>query len=199
MNPVVQESSSRRSRRLSIAFVVVFLLGLLALITFSQRESNTAHGRTQAPLQVSSSSFSAGGAIPRRFTCDGAGISPNLQWTSAPAGTKSFAVVMHDPDATVDFTHWLAYNIEPNIHELAEGASPHTAMPQGFAEGINSFGRFGYGGPCPPAGKPHHYVFQIYALDARLDLPPGAARNQLETAIKQHVIAEGQTVGIYGR
>lgn len=146
-----------------------------------------------------SSSFVNGGAIPRRFTCDGAGDSPSLGWFGEPAGTKSFAIVMNDPDAPIDFTHWLVYNIPAGVRRLATGASTHGAMPQGSEEGTNSFGQFGYGGPCPPPGKPHHYVFRIFAIDAGIDLPSGASRAQLESAVRGHVLAEGQIVGIYGR
>ncbi len=106
---------------------------------------------------------------------------------------------MNDPDAPIDFTHWLAYNIQPGVRRLAEGASPHGIMPKGSAEGKNSFGRLGYGGPCPPPGKPHHYVFRLYALDVLLALTPGASREQLEFAIHGHVLAEGQLIGVYRR
>ena len=150
-------------------------------------------------LHLTSAAFTHGGKIPTRFTCDGADVSPNLQWTAAPTGAKSLAIVMDDPDAAADFTHWLAYNIPPDIRELAEGASAQAAMPHGSAQGTNDFTRIGYGGPCPPAGKPHHYVFRLYALDIRLDLPPGASRIQLDSAIEHHIVAEGQIIGIYRR
>jgi Raf kinase inhibitor-like YbhB/YbcL family protein len=106
---------------------------------------------------------------------------------------------MDDPDAPVDFTHWLAYNIPPGVRELAQGASAQAAMPHGSAEGTNDFRSLGYGGPCPPAGKPHHYVFRLYALDIRLDLPPGAARKQLDSALERHTLADGQIIAIYRR
>ena len=106
---------------------------------------------------------------------------------------------MNDPDAPVDFTHWIAYNIPPDVSGLAEGASAQAAMPDGSAEGTNDFRRHGYAGPCPPAGKPHHYVFRLYALDIRLDSPPRTTRKQLESAIERHIVAEGQIIGIYQR
>jgi Raf kinase inhibitor-like YbhB/YbcL family protein len=175
------------------------LPSLLVYLFLWQLPLVPAQGQARSSLQVSSASFSDGGSIPQQFTCDGADGSPNLQWPAAPAGTKSFAIVMDDPDAPVDFTHWLVYNIPPGVHELTQGASAQAAMPRGSAEGANDFRRLGYGGPCPPAGKPHHYGFRIYALDIRLDLPPGAARKQLDSAIKQHIVAEGQIIGIYQR
>lgn len=197
MNPDRREPYAKRRTRLIAGFAI--LIGLLALLTHSRRQSTSAQSRLDDPIAVSSLSFSDGGAIPQRYTCDGADISPNLQWPTAPNGTKSVALVMHDPDAPVDFTHWLAFNIPPGAHELAEGASASGAMPKGSAEGINNFGRTGYGGPCPPPGKPHHYVFQLYALDSRLDLPSAVERERLESAMKLHIIGSGEIVGIYGR
>jgi len=177
---------------------LILLPCLLAIAVFWQR-SEPVQGQAHPSLRIRSESFSDGAAIPRRYTCDGANISPQLAWQAAPAGTKSFAMVMNDPDAPVDFTHWLVWNIAPAIHGLAESASPPGAMPQGAIEGKNSFGRMGYGGPCPPPGKPHHYVFRIYALDVRLDLPAGATRNQVEAAMSGHIVAQGQVIGTYQR
>ena len=199
MNPEMRKIRAGR-RAISIAAAAIVLLVCLSVfLVLWQRHSASVQGRARATLQIQSNSFANGGVIPRRYTCDGANDSPSLQWPSAPAGTKSFALVMNDPDAPIDFTHWLAYNIPPSVRSLEEGASGRGAMPQGSAEGTNSFGRFGYGGPCPPAGKLHHYVFRLYALDTRLDLPPGAARDQVESAIHQHVLADGQIIGIYRR
>ena len=180
------------------AATIVFLCTLLASVLFWQR-SHSARGQARFTLPVHSASFSEGGSIPRQYTCDGVGLSPQLSWQSAPVGTKSFAIVMEDPDARVLFTHWLVYNLAPSVRNLAEGASRQGIMPAGSAEGDNSFGHFGYGGPCPPPGKPHHYVFRVYALDRQLDLPAGASRQQLDTAIDHHLVAEGQLVGIYQR
>ena len=199
MNPEMRTIKAGRRTKPITAAAILFLVCMLAVFALWRRQSVLAHEEAHAALRIQSMSFSNGGAIPRRYTCDGENRSPDLEWASAPAGTKSFAVVMSDPDAPIDFTHWLAYNIPPSDRGLAEGASAHGAMPQGSAEGTNSFGRFGYGGPCPPPGKPHHYVFRLYALDIPLSLPPGAARGQLESAISDHVLAEGQIIGIYRR
>jgi Raf kinase inhibitor-like YbhB/YbcL family protein len=179
-------------------FAAVFLSCLLASVLLWRR-TEPVHGQARASLWVRSSSFSGGGAIPSDHTCDGADLSPPLQWQSAPAGTKSFAIVVDDPDTPTDFTHWLVYNIAPGVRELLQNASTHAASHQGAAEGRNDFGHSGYEGPCPPPGKPHRYVFRVYALDRFLDLPPGATRKQLDAAIVGHIVSQGQIIGIYRR
>ena len=198
-------SALRQRRRRGAAIAVVFLLSLLAAVTVHQWRVH-ADGIVRPSLQplqpslsVTSSSFSSNGAIPLQFTCDGDDLSPSLQWSAAPEGTKSFALVVHDPDAPVDFTHWLAYGIPPKVHALAQGASTNGAMPRGSEEGINGFRSVGYAGPCPPPGKPHHYVFRLYALDVYVTLPPGAKREELEAAMRGHILAEGKLVGVYRR
>ncbi len=178
---------------------IALLVCVLVFLALWRRQPASAHEQERAELHLISSSFVNGGAIPRRFACDGAGDSPSLEWAKGPYGTRSFAIVMNDPDAPIDFTHWLVYNIPASVRGLVEGASGHGALPQGSEEGTNSFRRAGYGAPCPPPGKPHHYVFRIFAINTRIDLPPGASRAHLESAIRDQVLAEGQIVGIYGR
>ena len=184
--------------RLFLTLAIVFLVGLLAADFVRQRHHSAKDVQAGESMQLKSTSFLDSAGIPSRYTCDGAGVSPNLQWSGSPASTRSFALIMHDPDAPVDFTHWVVYNIPPDAHELAENASAG-AMPSGSAEGTNGFRKTGYGGPCPPGGKPHHYHFLIYALDAKLDLPSGATRQQLESAMKGHIVASGRIVGAYKR
>jgi len=184
-------------RRICV-FAAAFLSCLLASVLLWWR-AEPVQVQARASLWVRSSSFADGATIPGRLTCDGANRSPQLHWQPAPRGTKSIAIVMDDPDTPTDFTHWLVYNIAPGVRELAEGASTEGAMPQGSAEGKNNVGRPGYGGPCPPRGNPHHYVFQVYALDLLLHLPPGATRKQLNAAIDGHIVSEGQIIGIYQR
>ncbi|MFC3651238.1 YbhB/YbcL family Raf kinase inhibitor-like protein [Dyella humi] len=153
----------------------------------------------QASLHVSSSSFTDGGKMPSKLTCDGENLSPQIQLPSPPAGTKSFAIVMDDPDAPIAFAHWLVYGIPADTRELAEGASTASRRLDHAVEGVNSFGRTGYGGPCPPEGKPHHYVLRVYALDVMSALPTGASADQVNAAIQGHVLAEGRTTGLYAR
>jgi hypothetical protein len=188
-----------RKNRWVLVVLAVFLGCLLAAVWVVRngQRADIAEGQARATLAIQSSSFANGGAIPPKFTCDGANISPDLRWTGVPQGTKSLALVMDDPDAPLGFTHWLLYQIPPETRELPENlaaqGSPHPA------EGKNNFGDIGYGGPCPPGGKPHHYVFRLYALDLDPHLPPGATRKDLAAALKGHVLAEGQITGLYER
>lgn len=145
-----------------------------------------------SPLTVTSPDL-AGGTFPREFTCDGANRLPRLQWSTPPSGTQELAVEMLDPDAPGGtFTHRLVYRIPPGETSLA-------AMPAGAAEGVNDFGRRGYGGPCPPRGAAHHYRIVVFALDTRLDLPAGATRPDLDTRISGHVLGRGELVATYRR
>ena len=159
MKPRMRRIKLERHAQRITAVALIFLPGLLVFLILCPLRSIPVQGQARSSLQVGSVSFSDGGTIPNRHTCDGEDVSPALHWSHPPAGTKSFAVVMNDPDAPVDFTHWMVYNIPPGVWGLAEGASARGAMPQGSAEGTNDFRRLGYGGPCPPPGKPHHYVF----------------------------------------
>lgn len=185
----------RRIARATRPFARAFLCTSVVLLG-CRHQPEAAQGQSSHSLQVWSSSFADGAPIPPRNTCDGANLSPALQWSAPPAGTKSIAIVVHDPDALVDFTHWMVFNIPPRIESLPEGASERAGLPHGSAEGLNDFGQFGYAGPCPPSGM-HHYIFRVYALDAPLNLPPGANRKQVQSGIGGHVLAEGQTTGTY--
>lgn len=198
MDSEAGKTARRWDARRVAAVSSVFLFFLLALVALWQWGVR-ADGDTRSTLLLTSSSFSNENAIPARFTCDGADVSPGLAWRGAPAATRSFALVAHDPDAPVDFTHWLVYGIPVGVSSLAEGASTNDAMPRGSEEGINGFHSVGYAGPCPPPGTPHHYVFQAYALDASIHLPPGATREQLDAAMRGHILAEGRIVGVYQR
>jgi Raf kinase inhibitor-like YbhB/YbcL family protein len=146
-------------------------------------------------IQVKSSAFADGVAIPKTYTCDGREISPPLSWSGVPEKAKSLTLICDDPDAPMGtFTHWLIYNMSPQVKELPEGRAPG----EGAREGKNDFKKTGYGGPCPPSGT-HHYRFTLYALDTNVDLPAGATRDQVQKALKGHVLAKGRLVGTYSR
>jgi len=147
---------------------------------------------------LKSPAFAGGGAIPRRYTCDGENVSPALSWSGHPAGTKSFVLIMEDPDApSGTFTHWVLFDVPAPQHELAEGHRPGSA---GLA-GTNDFSQTGYGGPCPPKGHgAHRYYFTLTALDgSTLGLTGGARRSDVEARMGGHVLATATYVGTYER
>ena len=151
-------------------------------------------------LAVTTGAFPAGGAIPKSFTCDGGDTSPGLEWSGAPAGVQSFALIVDDPDAPAGtWTHWIAWNIPAQSTALPDGVPKNETLGDGTRQGRNDFQRIGYGGPCPPQGKPHRYFFRLYALDRKLELKAGAGRSELERAMKGHVLAQGEITGKYGR
>ena len=199
MGPEANRARHRPRLQIAATLAAVGSICIIAFLFARNRRENAVDVQAAQSMELKSTSFSNGAGIPARYTCDGAGVSPNLDWSGAPASTKSFALVVHDPDAPVDFTHWLAYNIPPAVHRLAEGASNDGAMPPGSAEGVNGFRKMGYGGPCPPEGKPHHYIFLLYALNTDLRLPAGATREQVQSAMRSHIVATGRLAGTYGR
>lgn len=151
-------------------------------------------------IRFGSPAFARGKPIPADYTCDGKNISPPLRWSNAPAGTRSFALICDDPDAPGgDWVHWVVYGIPGNALELPENVLPSESLPDGSKQGINSFNKTGYGGPCPPSGRAHRYFFRIFALDTDLDLKPKAARAELESAMKGHVLGMGESMGTYQR
>jgi Raf kinase inhibitor-like YbhB/YbcL family protein len=163
-----------------------------------QVESGKAKAKAKR-LEVRSSAFSEGERIPETYTADGDDVSPPLRWGDPPAGTRSFAIVCEDPDAPSGvFVHWTAWNIRDDQRELKEAVAP-SAEESGITQGRNDFGRTGYGGPRPPRGKPHRYMFRVHALDTPLGLPAGASRSDLTRAIEGHVLAAGVLVGKYER
>jgi Raf kinase inhibitor-like YbhB/YbcL family protein len=156
-------------------------------------------GGQKMEIKITSSAFGNGESIPVKYTCDGENISPPLKWSNVPQGTKSFAIINDDPDAPMGtWVHWVVYNIPANVTELSERIPPSQKLSSGALQGKNSWGRIGYGGPCPPSGT-HRYFFKIYALDKILDLAPGASKEEILKAIKGHILAEGQIYGKYSR
>jgi Raf kinase inhibitor-like YbhB/YbcL family protein len=152
-------------------------------------------------MQIRSSAFAGGSAIPRRFTCDGEDISPPLSWSDPPAGTRSFVLLCDDPDAPAGtWHHWAAYDLASDRAELAEAAS-RVGGGEGLKQAINDFGRPGYGGPCPPRGHgPHHYHFRLLALSIdRLPVKKDPSCPDVEREARKHLVAEAVLVGVYER
>ena len=154
-----------------------------------------------ASFVLRSPSFTDGASIPIRHTCEGADGSPALEWTGAPPGTKSLALVVDDPDAPdpkapkMTWVHWLLYDLPPSAAGLPESVA-RDALPAGTRQGVNDWRRTGWGGPCPPIGR-HRYFFKLYALDAALGDLAAPTKAKLEAAMKGHVLAEARLMGTY--
>lgn len=152
-------------------------------------------------LTITSRSFADGQTIPRRFTCEGEDVSPDLAWSGAPPGTCGFVLIVDDPDAPdpsapkMVWDHWLLYNLPADCAGLP-AAIASAGLPAGTLEGVNSWGQTGYGGPCPPIGR-HRYFHRLYALDTRLDDLQGPTKDQLLLAIDGHILARAELVGTY--
>ena len=145
-------------------------------------------------LDVSSNAFSEGQSIPEKYTCDGQDVSPPIKWSGAPTNTKTIAIICEDPDApSGTFTHWVLYDVPGTRKELAEGSSDDGK------EGVNGFGKNGYGGPCPPPGRPHRYFFHVYALDTTSLGDAGRSKEEVTAAMQGHILAQGQLMGTYKR
>lgn len=150
-------------------------------------------------FQITSSAFTEGSPIPRKYTCEGEDESPPLAWSTAPAGAKSLALIADDPDAPMGtWVHWVIFNLPPTLTGLPEGIAKNPSV-EGGLQGNNDFRKTGYGGPCPPRGKPHRYFFKLYALDTMLPLQAGATKAEVEKAMRGHILAQGQLMGTYSR
>jgi len=149
-------------------------------------------------LKITSPAFRYGEMIPKKFTCDGPDVSPQLAWTGAPVGTKSFALICDDPDsARAPWVHWVIFNLPADLAGLEEDVPKGKELETGGRQGKNDFGRFGYGGPCP--GGLHRYYFKLHALDCMLDLEPGSTKEQLLRAMEGHILAQAELLGKYRR
>ncbi len=152
-------------------------------------------------FSLSSTSFEDQGTIPRKHTCEGGDIAPALSWSAAPEATKTFAVIVDDPDAPDPaapqgtWVHWVLYDVPATTTALPEGSSSKT-LPPGSREGLNDWKRIGYGGPCPPVGR-HRYFHKVYALDVALGDLGHPSKSVLENVMKGHVLAQAQLVGTY--
>jgi Raf kinase inhibitor-like YbhB/YbcL family protein len=192
--PLAQSFLLRNPITKLVVLLVVFGIWLPGeLATSAQAGGNMA-------LQISSSAFSEGQMIPKKFTCGGEDVSPELIWKAAPTATQSFALIVDDPDAPVGtWVHWVLYDLPANVKSLPEGVEKQEQVSSGALQGRNDFRKIGYGGPCPPPGKPHRYYFKLYALDTKLGLKAGASKKDVEHAMQGHILAQAQLMGRYGR
>jgi Raf kinase inhibitor-like YbhB/YbcL family protein len=168
---------------LSLFMLIAFLIG----------------GESMA-LELNSSAFKDSEFIPKKYTCQGEDVSVPLEWRDVPAHTESFALICDDPDAPAKtWVHWVVYDIPPEKTSLEEGIAKEEILTDGSKQGLTDFGDIGYGGPCPPPGKAHRYVFKLYCLDSMLNLKPGLTKQELLEAISGHIIQQAQLTGLYRR
>jgi Raf kinase inhibitor-like YbhB/YbcL family protein len=195
-------SFNRRNSSMNRCFnkqiVFLFLVSFLSVQPISGGDPMSTD--TAQKFSISSPAFIYEEIIPVQYTGDGANISPPLSWQEAPENTKSFAIISDDPDAPGDtWVHWVVYNIPASVTSIGEAFPPKRKTENGTLQGINSFNRTGYGGPCPPSGT-HRYYFKIYALDIVLNLNPGeTTKETLQRAMRSHVIAQAEIMGKYKR
>jgi len=183
----------------NVVISVMMLVLLFCSCKDSEQADLGAEGGKKMEIKITSSAFADGGLIPAKYTCDGADVSPPLQWDAVPEGTKSIALICDDPDAPMGtWVHWVIFGLPAETKELAENIPPDRTLPSGAKQGTSDFGRIGYGGPCPPSGT-HRYFFKIYALDAEVGLEAGASKRQLLGAMEGHILEQGQLIGKYKR
>lgn len=179
-------------RNMSLAVAAAFLC---ACLWSCAKKADAANSIT-----LSSPAFEDGKIIPTECTCDGKDVSPPLNLSAVPAGTKTFALICEDPDAPGGtWTHWMYYGIPASTTQFPQGVSPVENPPTGGHQSLNSFKRIGYGGPCPPPGQTHHYVFRIYALDADIPVQPATSLKDFTQLVKGHVVGQGELTGLYKR
>ncbi len=150
-------------------------------------------------MSLSSAAFASGQSIPSKYSCVGREVSPPLAWSGAPADTKSFALIVDDPDAPMGtWVHWVLFNILASANSLPEGVAAGAQLSDGSLQGKNSSGKMGYSGPCPPSGT-HRYFFKLYALDAMLNLSSGSSKQQLLSAMQGHILAQAELMGTFSK
>lgn len=170
------------------------LLSAVILGTLLIGCTQSATPQSLMTFQLTSPAFTNGEKIPALYTCDGEDRIPDLVWSDAPQNTQSFALIMDDPDAPMGtWVHWVIYNLPSGTTKITNGA-----LPEGAMEGMNSWDKTAYGGPCPPSGT-HRYIFHLYALDTMLDLLTSGTKEELEQAMQNHVLAQTELIGVYQR
>jgi hypothetical protein len=170
----------------------------IALIFLAAGASRATGSSTK--LELKTTAFPPGSTIPTQFTCSGANISPDLSWNNPPPRTQSLVLIVDDPDAPAGtWVHWVVYDLPALARHLPEHVLPGDAVAGGGKQGVNDFSTNGYGGPCPPPGKPHRYFFRLYALDTTVALRAPVHRKDVDSAMKGHVLAQAELMGTFGR
>jgi Raf kinase inhibitor-like YbhB/YbcL family protein len=174
--------------------------GFCLVLGLAVASSSAAEKAGKDRMQLTSTAFTEGAAIPAKHTCDARNVSPPLKWTGVPAGAKSLVLIADDPDApSGTWVHWVLYDLPATATELGEDVPKGQYVTGGAKQGLNDFRHLGYGGPCPPPGKPHRYFFKLYALDTVLDLKPGLTKKDIEKAMEGHILDRAQLMGNYQR
>ena len=180
----------------------IALLAVAATAGCGPRDPSPASGNREVPghLELTSGAFANGGDIREIYTCDGEDISPPLCWSDPPESTCGFALIVDDPDAPLGtWAHWVLFNLAAVSRSLPAVVPAQDRLSDGSLQGKNGWGNIGYGGPCPPAGSTHTYIFKLYALDTMLDLEAGAKKTMVFRAMEGHILAQGQLTGQYSR
>lgn len=177
------------------------ILATVSLLMIAAFAGSRGWAQTSVGFMIASPAFPANGPIPQRYTCKGSNAgSPPLAWKGVPAGAKTLALIVKDPDAPRGtFIHWVIYNLPAAASGLEAGVPPAAKLANGALQGNNTLGNIGYMGPCPPPGPAHHYHFYLMALDTALDLQPGATAEQVEAASRGHVKGKAELVGTFAR
>jgi Raf kinase inhibitor-like YbhB/YbcL family protein len=184
-----------KNNRLGGNSVVTVLMGVMLLFSFS------CFCEKGGPMSIviESAAFAQNQVIPAKYTCDGPDVSPPLAWKNIPDKARSLVLICDDPDAPAGiWVHWVCYDIPASVTALQEVIPKSDSLPMGGKQGKTDFGNIGYGGPCPPSGT-HRYFFKMYALDRTLGLPAGKTKKDIERAMKGHVLAQGQLIGMYSK
>ncbi len=178
-----------------------FILAVCMILTActSGPTESASVSQTEFTMNLTSSAFTQGQPIPAKFSCKGADVSPALAWTEPPAGTKSLALIVDDPDAPMGtWVHWVLYNIPITAHEWPENTPKDADLVNGAQQGVTSARSHGYHGPCPPSGT-HRYFFKLYALDTKLDLKDSATKADLLAAMEGHILAQAELMGTFSK
>jgi Raf kinase inhibitor-like YbhB/YbcL family protein len=180
--------------------LLIYLLAATAVFNGCSIKEPGLPKEGEMSLMISSPAFIEGGTIPQKYTCDGQNLSPQLNWSGIPQGTKNLALIVDDPDAPIGiFVHWVLFGMDGSLKGLSEGVPPNPSISGVGLQGINGFRNTRYDGPCPPRGGAHRYFFKLYALDTAITLKPGASKADLEKAMQGHILAQGQVMGRYSR
>ncbi len=175
------------------------LLAVLVVVLTACGSANSSASSADQPFALTSSAFAANQTIPKSNSCEGENLSPALAWSAAPAGTKSFVLILDDPDAVpvvgYVYDHWIVFNIPATTTSLPAGVPTDKALSDGSQQSPNSGHTIGYSGPCPPNGQTHKYVFTLYAVDSLLDLTSGSTKEQILKAIEGHTLAKAELAG----